>query len=99
MDNPCIGCKKSWCAENNLSCHDTCGEYQLWKDCEKLKEYNKKQIAKETKDTLNERFDILREEYIKKNIKNMIIQENELITVYKVFEFIKNKTEGIDANI
>ena len=98
MDNPCIGCKKTWFAENNLSCHDTCDKYQLWKDCEKLKDYNKK-LAKETKGISNERFDILREEYIKKNIKNMIIQENELITVYKVFEFVKNKFEGIDANV
>jgi hypothetical protein len=28
----CIGCKKSWSAGMDLSCHDSCEKFKRWKD-------------------------------------------------------------------
>jgi hypothetical protein len=49
IQNPCISCKKDWSVDSNLSCHDTCEQYQSYK---KLSESKNKMKAKFDSDIL-----------------------------------------------
>lgn len=89
--NPCIGCQDSWSADANTSCHDFCEDYQLYLDRQKLINYNNKiklKIDAEISETFKQNLDEWRNEFLdaRPDLKN-----GEIIIVYQLIEFLKNK--------
>jgi hypothetical protein len=90
-NNPCINCGKSWSVDAKTSCHDTCEQFQLWRDGKNLSEYKNKSKTKfdaKIEETFKNNLDKWREEFVK---RYELISNNDLFIIYKVFEFIKNK--------
>ena len=84
MSNPCIGCKESWSAEGNLSCHDMCDKYQIYKDGKKLTMYFNSEIKGNCIDWIEE----CRSKFFQE-VKDL--KDSEIIIVYKFVEFMKKQ--------